>query len=101
MFFLPPKTILTIFFSKKSLIKGIFCCGATSAGSVQSFHQEEVASLALWALLDASSHLCMRLCPSVSQSDGWMVTRFSFLNAENKQFSSYKSSGQSNNDIAV
>ena len=35
MFFLPPKTILTIFFSKKSLIKGVFCCGATSAGSVE------------------------------------------------------------------
>ena len=34
MFFLPPKTILTIFFTKNSLIKGVFCCGATSAGSV-------------------------------------------------------------------
>ena len=64
-------------------------------------HQHEDASLDLWALLDASSDLCMGLCPSVGLSDGWMVTRFSFLNAENKQFSSYKSSGQSNNDIAV
>ena len=32
---------------------------------IQSFHHHEDASLALWALLNASSHLYMRVCPSV------------------------------------
>ena len=36
---------------------------------IQSFHHHEDASLALWALfLDASSHLYMRVCPSVGPS---------------------------------
>ena len=36
--------------------------------------------------LDASSHLYMRLCPSVRRSVGWSVTLF-FLNAEKEPFS--------------
>ena len=35
---------------------------------IQSFHHNEDASLALWALLDASSHLYKRVCPSVGPS---------------------------------
>ena len=35
---------------------------------IQSFHHHEDASLALWALLDASSHLYERVCSSAGRS---------------------------------
>ena len=58
--------------------------------------------------LDASSHLYMRSCPSVRPSVrpsvclsvGWSLCNPFFLNAKNELFSLWKSSGQSNIDIA-
>ena len=45
---------------------------------MQSFHQYEDASLALWALLDSSSHLYMRVCLSVGLSIGPSVRIYYF-----------------------
>ena len=57
MFFLPPKTILTIFFSKKSLIKGVFCCGATSAGSADRIISQTGLSHRQTGLYHRQDHL--------------------------------------------